>query len=163
MTILYSYCDSPIGPLLLRGDGTALTGLYFSMGDKARGAGAGWHRSDADFVRVKRQLAEYFAGQRKQFEVALAPQGTPFQTSVWQALREIPYGETRSYLDIARQIDNPKAVRAVGTANARNPLAILVPCHRVIGSDGSLTGFAGGLASKRALLELESRHSGLWA
>ncbi len=159
----YSYCDSPVGPLLLRGERDALHGLHFSTGNKARGADPEWERYDEPFRGVKRQLDEYFRGKRKAFDLALDPQGTPFQRSVLDALLEIPYGETRSYLDIAERIGNPKAVRAVGSANGSNPIAVIIPCHRVIGSNGSLTGFGGGLESKRYLLDLELSHSGLWA
>ncbi len=159
----YSYCDSPVGPLLLRGERDTLHGLHFSTGNKARGADPEWERYDEPFRRVKRQLGEYFSGKRKVFDLALEPHGTPFQLSVLEALLEIPYGETRSYLDIAERIGNPKAVRAVGSANGSNPIAVIIPCHRVIGSNGSLTGFGGGLESKRYLLELELSHSGLWA
>ncbi len=159
----YSYCDSPVGPLLLRGEHDVLHGLHFSTGNKARGADPEWERYDEPFRRVKRQLDEYFRGKRKAFDLALDPQGTPFQRSVLDALLEIPYGETRSYLDIAERIGNPKAVRAVGSANGSNPIAVIIPCHRVIGSNGSLTGFGGGLESKRYLLDLELSHSGLWA
>lgn len=160
---LYAYFNSPIGPLLLSGDGVALSGLHFSTGSKAQGAQPHWRPAEGAFTQVKRQLEEYFAGQRKCFELTLSAAGTPFQRSVWQALMEIPYGETVSYADIARRIGNPKAVRAVGTANGCNPVGIIVPCHRVIGSNGSLTGFGGGLESKRYLLQHEARHSGLWA
>lgn len=104
---------------------------------------------------VGRQLDEYFAGRRRTFDLALAPRGTPFQLAVWQALSRIPYGTTTSYAELARMVGRPKAMRAVGAANGQNPIPIVVPCHRVIGADGSLTGFGGGLASKRALLELE--------
>ncbi len=159
----YSYFDSPIGPLLLRGDRHALHGLYFSTGNKARGADPAWERYDEPFRRVKRQLTEYFSGERKAFDLPLEPAGTPFQLSVLAALQEIPYGETRSYRDIAERIGNPKAVRAVGSANGNNPIALIIPCHRVIGANGSLTGFGGGLESKRYLLDLELSHSGLWA
>ena len=102
------------------------------------------------------QLSEYFAGQRTQFDLPLKPRGTQFQMRVWQALREIPFGQTRSYMDLARAIGSPEAIRAVGAANGKNPLSIIVPCHRVIGADGSLTGFAGGLQVKAALLALEA-------
>lgn len=163
MTRVYSYFDSPVGPLLLSGDGVQLSGLHFSTGRKAKGADPAWRRADSAFAQVKQQLAEYFAGERKMFDVALAPVGTEFQMSVWRALGDIPYGETASYADVAANIGNPKAVRAVGTANGSNPIAIIVPCHRVIGSDGSLTGFGGGLESKQFLLQLEASHSGLWA
>ncbi|NOX49598.1 MAG: methylated-DNA--[protein]-cysteine S-methyltransferase [Gammaproteobacteria bacterium] len=159
----YSYTDSPIGPLLLVGDHNSLSGLYFSTGKKARGADSDWERYDAPFQRTKKQLAEYFAGRRKVFDLELLPSGTAFQLSVLNALLEIPYGETRSYADIAQHIENPKAVRAVGSANGNNPIALIIPCHRVIGSNGSLTGFGGGLESKRFLLDLETRHSGLFA
>ena len=163
MSTYYSYVDSPVGPLLLTGDRRALTGLHFSSGRKARGAAPDWERFDEPFRRVRRQLNEYFAGARKQFELDLAPSGTPFQLSVLQALQEIPYGETRSYKDIAERIGNAKAVRAVGAANGNNPIAVIIPCHRVIGSNGTLTGFGGGLDAKRKLLELEFGNSGLWA
>jgi len=161
--MLYSFIDSPIGPLLLTGDGESLQGLHFSTGKKARGADPRWRRSDDTFRDVRLQIREYFGGERKTFDVPLAPQGTDFQISVWQALAKIPYGETCAYADIAKGIGNPKAVRAVGSANGNNPIAIIVPCHRVIGSDGNLTGFGGGLDSKRYLLELEARNSGLWS
>ena len=105
-----------------------------------------------------RQLQEYFAGCRREFSLPLAPRGTEFQRQVWHALEGIPYGETRTYGEIARAIGKPKACRAVGMANHRNPLSILVPCHRVVGADGSLTGYGGGLEAKQFLLELEKRH-----
>ena len=159
MNTVYSYCDSPVGPLLLSGDGTALSGLHFSTGKKAIGADPAWRRVDGAFERVKQQLEEYFAGRRKQFEVELAPRGTEFQMSVWQALQKIPYGETVSYGDVAEHIGNPKAVRAVGTANGSNPIAIIVPCHRVIAKSGHLQGYFYGLDMKRALLELENPKS----
>jgi len=104
---------------------------------------------------VKRQLEEYFAGERTIFDIPLAPEGAPFEREVWRALEEIPYGETVSYGEIARRVGQPTAARAVGTANGRNPIAVIVPCHRVIGADGSLTGYGGGLERKRLLLELE--------
>lgn len=161
-TLIYSYLDSPIGPLLLAGTRRALKIVGFSSGHKARGASPAWDRYDEPFRRVKRELTEYFAGERKRFDVAIEPQGTPFQRQVWAALVEIPYGETRSYREVAEAIGNPKAVRAVGAANGANPLPIIVPCHRVIGSDGGLTGFGGGLDTKRYLLDLELSHSGLF-
>ena len=161
--MFYSYVDSPIGALLLTSERTVLQGLYFSSGNKARGADAEWERYDEPFRRAKRQLDEYFAGERKQFDLELDPPGTDFQKSVLAALLEIPYGETRSYLDIAEQIGNPKAVRAVGGANGNNPIAVIIPCHRVIGKNGSLTGFGGGLEVKSKLLELELGHTGLFA
>jgi methylated-DNA-[protein]-cysteine S-methyltransferase len=159
----YSYLDSPIGPLLLTGDKHALHGVYFSTGKMARGADETWERYDEPFRRARKQLGEYFAGARKVFDLELAPHGTDFQLAVLAALQEIPYGETRSYRDIAERLGNPKAVRAVGTANGRNPIPIIIPCHRVIGSDGSLTGFGGGLDTKKYLLQLEMQRSGLFA
>ena len=163
MTMFYSVAESPIGPLTLTARGDALEGLYFSTGSKARGADPAWVRDDARFATVRRQLAEYFAGTRKRFDLPLEPHGTDFQRSVLAALQEIPFGETRSYAEIARAVGRPKAVRAVGTANGRNPIALIIPCHRVIGSDGSLTGFGGGLDAKQALLAHEASYSGLFA
>lgn len=159
----YTICESPIGELLLSGNVGELCGLYFSTGSKARGADSEWERRDDVFLQVKKQLGEYFSGVRKNFDLSLVPQGTDFQLSVLDALLEIPYGETRSYADIADRIGNPKAVRAVGHANGSNPIALIIPCHRVIGSNGSLTGFGGGIETKRFLLELESSQAGLWA
>ena len=159
----YSYVESPIGPLLLSGSEQALEGLYFSSGKKARGADPGWERYDEPFRRVSKQLGEYFSGDRKQFDLDLKPPGTEFQLSVLDALQQIPYGETCSYKEVAEHIGNPKAVRAVGAANGNNPIALIIPCHRVIGSNGSLTGFGGGLDTKRYLLDHEGRHSGLFA
>lgn len=160
--MFYSYMDSPIGRLLLAGDRQSLKVLGFSTGKLARGADPDWERFDEPFRKAKAQLAQYFAGDRKDFDVELTPDATPFQASVLAALREIPYGETRSYREIAERIGNPKAVRAVGGANGANPIPIIIPCHRVIGSNGTLTGFGGGLDSKRFLLDLETRHSGLF-
>ena len=154
--------DSPIGRLLLAGDKTSLKVLGFSSGGKARGAEADWERFDEPFRQVRSQLEEYFAGERRVFELDLAPEATPFQADVLDALQRIPYGETRSYLDIAKELGKPKAVRAVGGANGANPIPVIIPCHRVIGSNGSLTGFGGGLDTKRFLLDLERRHSGLF-
>jgi len=159
----YSYMDSPAGRLLLAGDGHRLTVVGFSSGDKARGADPGWERFDAPFRAVKRQLEEYFAGTRREFELDLAPAATPFQRQVLDYLLTIPYGETRSYRDVAVAIGNPKAVRAVGGANGSNPIPIIIPCHRVIGSNGTLTGFGGGIDTKRYLLDLERSRSGLFA
>lgn len=161
--MLYSFCPSPIGPLLLTGDGAVLSGLYFTSGKKARGADPKWRKRDSAFVDVRKQLDAYFAGELKAFDLAIEPNGTPFQLSVLRQLQNIAYGEVRSYTDIATAIGNPKAVRAVGSANGNNPIAIIIPCHRVIGSNGSLTGFGGGLDSKRYLLELERSQSGLFA
>ena len=154
----YTYATSPIGQLLLAGSADALQVIGFPHGDKARRADIGWERYDEPFKKTARQLNEYFAGERREFELELAPEGTKFQVEVLEALRGIPYGETRTYRDIAVAVGRPKAVRAVGNANGRNPLPIVIPCHRVIGSDGSLTGFGGGIETKRYLLDLEQQH-----
>jgi methylated-DNA-[protein]-cysteine S-methyltransferase len=148
--------DSPVGPLLLAGDRDALHVLSFGIGSRPRVIEPSWRRDPGGILKgVRQELGEYFAGRLKHFTTKLAFNGTPFQNSVWKELTRIPYGETISYLDLANRIKNPKAVRAVGMANGANPIAIIVPCHRVIGSNGSLTGFGGGLPTKRALLELE--------
>ncbi len=151
----YSHMDSPIGRLLLAGDEGGLRLISFPTGSRTRHAEPDWIENDAPFVETKRQLAAYFAGTLTEFDLPLAPQGTPFQLSVWRALRRIPYGETVSYGAIAESIGRPSASRAVGAANGANPLPIVVPCHRVIGSTGKLTGFGGGLDTKAALLALE--------
>jgi len=149
--VVHGTMDSPIGRLRLSASPQGLRSIDFAAGDAAKAP------VDATLRRAITQLREYFAGQRRAFDLALDPQGTEFQRQVWQALVAIPYGETTSYGELARRIGRPAAVRAVGAANGRNPLPIIVPCHRVIGSDGSLTGYAGGLAIKRALLDLERR------
>ncbi|MEZ5561025.1 MAG: methylated-DNA--[protein]-cysteine S-methyltransferase [Pseudomonadales bacterium] len=158
----YSYMDSPVGRLLLAGENGRLKLIAFSIGGRARGADADWVRDDAPFAPVREQLNAYFAGRLRHFDLPLAPDATPFQAAVLAALQEIPYGETRSYKDIAIAVGNPRAVRAVGRANGDNPLPIVIPCHRVIGSNGALTGFGGGLDNKRYLLELERSNSGLF-
>jgi methylated-DNA-[protein]-cysteine S-methyltransferase len=154
--MLYSTVDSPIGALLLSGDGEALCGLWMQDAGRPKRPGLGWERADAAVAAVSGPLAEYWAGERTAFDVPLRLEGTPFQRRVLAALREIPYGETRSYGQLARELGAPEAARAVGLANGRNPIAVIVPCHRVIGADGSLTGFGGGLERKRLLLELEA-------
>ena len=151
----YRYVQSPIGEILVAGDGEGLKFIGFPDGKGRLEPEPSWERDDSGFEEVKKQLGEYFAGTRKRFDLKLAPHGTPFQLQVLKALQQIPYGETRSYRDIATGIGKPKAVRAVGAANGRNPLPIVIPCHRVIGADGSLTGFGGGLPTKRFLLDLE--------
>jgi methylated-DNA-[protein]-cysteine S-methyltransferase len=166
---------SPIGPLTLTAENDALVEIDFATSagtaegkvGSPEGSASATGEDDAgprpvsatDRVldEAARQLDGYFAGERRRFDLPLDPHGTAFQTDVWEALRKIPYGETRSYADIARRIGRPTAVRAVGRANGQNPLAIVVPCHRVIGADGSLTGYSGGVDKKRTLLELESR------
>lgn len=151
--MMHSYLPSPIGDLLLLGDGTHLTGLYTA--EHVRMPTALGDRSDREFAEVRSQLTEYFAGERASFDLPLKPAGTPFQQRVWQRLRQIPLGQTSSYGELAAEIGQPTAVRAVGMANGRNPISIIVPCHRVVGSTGELTGYAGGLAAKRWLLEHE--------
>jgi methylated-DNA-[protein]-cysteine S-methyltransferase len=153
--IFFTTTASPIGELLLVGDGETLHGLYMQDGRKPKRIVTNWSESAAPFADLKRQLEEYFAGERTTFDVPLAPEGAPFEREVWRALEEIPYGETVSYGEIARRVGQPTAARAVGTANGRNPIAVIVPCHRVIGADGSLTGYGGGLQRKRLLLDLE--------
>ncbi len=155
---MMSYCETstPIGRLLLAGDERGLRGIAFENGRHRAEVGEGWRRTEAPFRDAIAQLAAYFGGRRRSFDLELAPEGTPFQREVWSALSEIPYGNTVSYSELARRIGRPSATRAVGAANGRNPLPIVVPCHRVIGANGSLTGFGGGIAIKRRLLELEA-------
>ena len=152
----YATCSSPVGPLVLAGRDGALERLLFPSGNQVKAPEPEWEAAHTPFRQALLQLEEYFEGRRRSFDLPLAPQGTSFQRKVLEALQAIPYGETRSYKDIATAIGQPKAVRAVGAANARNPIPIIIPCHRVIGSDGSLTGFGGGLDVKRALLRLEA-------
>ena len=149
----YQYLESPVGRLRLVSNGESLTAIEWE--DLQTESAEGIERSDGALEACANQLSEYFAGHRHSFDLPLSPEGTAFQQNVWSALKRIPYGEVRSYRDIAESLDKPKAVRAVGAANGRNPLPIVVPCHRVIGSDGSLTGFAGGLEAKKILLRLE--------
>jgi methylated-DNA-[protein]-cysteine S-methyltransferase len=151
----YATVDSPVGPLLLAGDPEGLRVLWFVRTDRPAPIDRGWSKDRGALDGVRGELDRYFAGRLRQFRSRLAFRGTPFQSQVWQALCEIPYGETISYGELARRIGNPRAVRAVGLANGQNPIAIIVPCHRVIGSNGSLTGYGGGLPTKKALLELE--------
>lgn len=156
----YCYFDTPIGELLLAGEVDALSMIGFPKGAMRRDPEADWIYNEAPFENTREQLAEYFSGTRKKFDLPLLLSGTEFQVSVLAALQEIPYGETASYGDVAKRIGRPKAVRAVGAANGRNPIPIIVPCHRVIGSSGDLTGFGGGLDTKAALLRLEAENSG---
>lgn len=153
--MLYTYIESPLGELLLAGSGDALCVIGLPAGKGRRRAERGWAEDARSLRDATRQLAQYFAGKRERFELKLAPQGTEFQRQVWRALARIPYGSTWSYGELARRIDRPRAVRAVGLANGANPLPIVLPCHRVIGADGGLTGYGGGLPAKRLLLELE--------
>ena len=153
----YSHADSPLGRMLLTGDGDSLTGLYF-VGQKYEAVPlSDWteERDSAVFSQARAQLAEYFAGKRTRFELPLAPEGTPFQLGVWRELGTIRCGTTVSYGSLAKSLGAARSVRAAAAAIGRNPISIIIPCHRVIGSDGSLTGYAGGLDRKRALLALE--------
>jgi methylated-DNA-[protein]-cysteine S-methyltransferase len=155
--LVYTRTDSPIGELVLAGDGGVLQRLHMMEGRHPVRIDPAWRRDDDAFADARAQLGEYFEGRRTSFDVPLALHGTPFQRRVWEALLEIPYGETTSYGELARRLGSPRAMRAVGLANGRNPVAVIVPCHRVIGADGTLTGYGGGLERKRLLLELESR------
>lgn len=157
---LYTLHPSPIGPLLLvgepgPGDAFRLTGLYMEEHRHGRGVAAGWREDPAAFATVVRELDEYFAGRRRTFDLSLAPEGTPFQRRVWEELLRIPAGETCTYGELARRVGKAGAARAVGAAVGRNPISIVVPCHRVVGADGTLTGFGGGLERKRKLLAIE--------
>jgi methylated-DNA-[protein]-cysteine S-methyltransferase len=156
---LFSYFDSPLGSLLLTADGTHLTGLFMGASGKPQST-AGWleDATAEPLAATRRQLSEYFAGSRRTFELPLRLRGTAFQERVWRELTEIPYGETWSYGQLAARIGKPGASRAVGLANGRNPISILVPCHRVIGADGSLTGYGGGIERKQWLLAHEGLH-----
>ena len=148
----FSVYESPAGPLLLSGDDEALTGLWFGDASAAR---PGWRASDARFATERAQLDEYFARDREEFAFPLRFEGTPFERDVWAELQAIPYGVTATYGEVAERIGRPGRARAVGAANGRNPIAIVVPCHRVIGAGGKLTGYGGGLDNKKLLLELE--------
>ena len=151
----HTVVDSPLGGLTLVAQGEALTGVYFE--DHLRGpspASLG-PRDEGGFEPARQELGEYFAGERRHFDLPLAPRGELFQQRVWKLLEQIPYGETRSYGQLARELGDPALAQAVGAANGRNPLSVVVPCHRVVGADGSLTGYAGGLERKRLLLDLE--------
>ena len=155
----YCYLDTPIGELLLAGEDDALSMIGFPKGSMRREPDADWIFNETQLADASRQLLEYFSGERRSFDLPLKLNGTEFQVSVLEALQDIPYGETTSYGEIAKRIGRPKAVRAVGAANGRNPIPIIVPCHRVIGSTGDLTGFGGGLDTKEALLRLEAEHT----
>ena len=155
----YCYLPTLIGDLLLAGDQEALTLVGFPEGSMRKEPGPDWIYSDKPFVEACRQLTEYFAGTRTDFDLPVKPYGTEFQLKVLEELKKIPYGTTCSYADIAERIGQPKAMRAVGAANGRNPIPVIIPCHRVIGSSGDLTGFGGGLATKEALLRHEMEHS----
>jgi methylated-DNA-[protein]-cysteine S-methyltransferase len=157
----YCYLDTSIGRLLLAGTEDWLTRIEFQKDSPAEPQ-PGWTlASKGVLAEASRQLKEYFAGERQDFDLPLGPEGTQFQKTVWRKLRDIPYGETISYGELAKRVGNPKASRAVGAANGQNPLPIVVPCHRVIGANGKMTGFGGGIPVKEALLALESRQRSL--
>lgn len=158
-SIYYKWIASPVGPLRLVAEGEAVKAILWEQEDPGRVRLGSFPQEVSDhpvLAETERQLGEYFAGGRKSFTLKLSPAGTAFQKQVWQALLTIPYGETRSYAQVAGQIGRPRAVRAMGAANGRNPISIIIPCHRVIGSSGDLTGFAGGIEAKRYLLALEN-------
>ncbi len=154
-TTVYTFLQSPIGPLLLAGDGERLSRIGFPHGKGSFAPGADWRHDDDAFTSAREQLGAYFGRELREFDLALAPEGTPFQHTVWQALTRIPWGTTTNYGDVAQRIGKPTASRAVGAANGLNPLPIVVPCHRVIGKSGALVGFGGGIDTKKWLLALE--------
>jgi methylated-DNA-[protein]-cysteine S-methyltransferase len=151
----YAYVDSPLGKVLIAGDDSGLKKISFMEGSTAETPHDDWTENPRALSQARKQLREYFAGKRKEFSLTLAPEGTPFQQRVWRELQRIPYGMTISYGDLARRVRKPTASRAVGAANGKNPLPIVIPCHRVIGASGDLTGFGGGLHLKVGLLTLE--------
>lgn len=164
MTTYYTVWASSLQPVVLTSDGESLTGLYLSERAQAEiaqkaAASADWIQDDkaAPFAEAKQQLEAYFAGRQTTFDLPLKLEGTPFQRQVWDELRKLPYGVTVSYGELARRIGNPKACRAVGLANGQNPVSIVVPCHRVIGANGKLTGYSGGLSRKETLLAFERK------
>jgi methylated-DNA-[protein]-cysteine S-methyltransferase len=152
----FTTVDSPIGELTLVGDEHGLAGLYMDAQRYGPARDPSWHRDPAPLAEAAEQLEQYFAGERTEFDLPLAPRGTEFQLRVWGLLREIPFGETTTYGALAHRLGNPRTVRAVGLANGRNPISIVVPCHRVIGANGKLVGYGGGLDRKRALLAHEA-------
>ena len=155
MTLVFRRIESPVGPLVIAADEAGLRHIEFHE-NRHPANRHDWRGGDNAILQVaERQLDDYFAGTRRNFDLPLAPVGTAFQRSVWQALADIPYGQTISYATLARRLGNPDATRAVGAANGRNPLPIVLPCHRVVGADGGLTGFGGGLPTKDFLLRLE--------
>ena len=155
MATCYQWTESPVGRLLLVADEGGLRELLFERGRTSPSIDASWKNNDHLLREAILQLRAFFAGERQHFDLELNPQGTGFQQRVWRALQEIPFGETISYRELARRLGNPAASRAVGLANGSNPIAIIIPCHRVIGSNGTLTGYGGGLENKRWLLDFE--------
>jgi methylated-DNA-[protein]-cysteine S-methyltransferase len=157
--VYYDFLDAPFGRLLLVLDGQGLRRVHFERGRHPLEIDPEWERGPGALHEARVQLKAYFDGRLREFDLPMAPQGTEFQQQVWLELLRIPYGATATYGEIARRVGDPQAMRAVGAANGQNPLAIVVPCHRVVGSNGSLTGYGGGLPVKRFLLDLEQRHS----
>lgn len=158
-SMIYDRIETPIGPIILAGDGEVLSFIGLPDSRDSLSIPSEWVHDTKAFAQAKRQFAAYFAGELIEFDLALDPHGTEFQLRVWKALCTIPYATTISYGELAQRIGNPKASRAVGLANGANPLSIIVPCHRVIGANGSLTGYGGGLEAKKYLLDLERRHA----
>jgi methylated-DNA-[protein]-cysteine S-methyltransferase len=156
--INYTYMESPVGWLLLAGDEEGLRLIGFAEGKNPPKPESDWRYHTELLQRAVGQLTDYFAGNLRRFDLPLQLRGTPFQLEVWRALQDIPYGQTISYGELARRVGNPKGSRAVGLANGSNPIPIVVPCHRVIGSNGKLTGYGGGICNKETLLELERKH-----
>ena len=155
----YDYLETPLGRMLLVANPEGLCGVHF-IGQKYYPAGRdGWIRDEKALSKAKTELSEYFSGERAVFTVPLAAEGTPFQRAVWRAIAKVPYGETITYAELARRAGFPGSARAAGAATGRNPIGVIVPCHRIVGQDGSLTGYAGGLAKKKALLALEGATS----
>ena len=162
MTVFFRHIDSPIGRLLIAADDDGIRALEFPENRHPVKREGEWREGEHPLLdEAARQLGEYFAGERRGFDLPLAPRGTEFQRKVWLALRGIPFGQTWSYAQLAKSIDNMQAMRAVGAANGRNPIPIIVPCHRVIGANGTLTGFGGGLPNKQLLLALERGEAAL--
>lgn len=165
MTLFYKEVESPVGRLKLVASSNALVAVLWEQErpNRVKLPALELDAQQPILLEAERQLNEYFSGTRTEFDLPLEPDGSEFQKRVWRALREIPFGQTRSYLDLAKTVGSAKAVRAVGAANSRNPLSIVVPCHRVIGANGSLTGFAGGLGAKAKLLALEAKGSSVFS
>ena len=163
MAMHYTTYESPVGTLLLIGRGDALCGVHFPEGRHPVAVQPDWREDAKPFTEVCRQLGAYFAGERREFDLLLDPEGTDFQKRVWLQLRRIPFGQTISYGELARRVGDPNASRAVGAANGMNPISIIVPCHRVIGSAGQLVGFGGGVETKRWLINHERERAGLFA
>ena len=162
MPTVYDTMPSPLGPLLLTSDGEALTGVFMEDHRHGPAVGADWLRDAGPFADARAQLGAYFAGELQTFRLDVRPAGTPFQRAVWAALLDIPYGQTETYGALAARLGDPNLGRAVGAANGRNPLSVVVPCHRVVGATGALTGYGGGMENKRRLLALESRQGALF-